>query len=208
MIFEKAVERSFAIVGRALRQTFPDDYHRRCMYAAFGMQSLLGKLGHQATIFGGDIMGFVVSRSGDQAAMHGCGTTDEGHGHFWLHAGGRLVDIGPHYLPYEASLPSEPMPLIAWDLSEPIPPFVRYRAQQDLGPKTVLVSDARITARMESFVQLCERKLKAQVGQPKSPSWLLTSTASLLRHGERGERWVHHAMRFCTMRDAVADLPF
>jgi hypothetical protein len=131
---------------------------------------------------------FVVSRSGLEANMHGFGTTSEGHGHFWLMAGNRLVDIGPHYLPREASQPSEPMPLVAWDLTEPLPPFLRYRSREDLGLRTVLVSDPEIEARMASFVALCQRKSRAQIGQPKLPHWLLKDTASFLERGESSVR--------------------
>lgn len=123
-------------------------------------------------------------------------------------AGDRLVDIGPHYLPREASQPSEPMPPVAWDLTEPIPPFLRYWSREDLGLRTVLVSDLEIEARMASFVALCERKSRAQVSQPKLPHWLLKYAPSFLERRESGDRWVQYAMRFAIMRDAVAHLPF
>lgn len=39
MLFEQAVARSFSVIDRALRRSFPTDYHKRSMYAAFGMHS-------------------------------------------------------------------------------------------------------------------------------------------------------------------------
>ena len=208
MIIEKAVERSLAIVDRALRQSFPDDYHKRCMYAAFGLQAMLKDLGFEPDILGGDMLAFMVSRSERQGGMQGFAGSVDGHAHYWLEVEGRLVDVGPHYLPRDADYPAATVPFVSWSIQEPLPPFLRYRIGGNFGSKTVLLSDEIINERMDKFVAICRRKLKGQVGQPKPPYWVLSGTASLLHHGAEGDPWVRNAMRFATMREAVAGLPF
>ena len=208
MIVEKALERSFAIVDRTLRNSFPDDYHKRCMYAAFGLQALLHDLGVEAEVVGGDMLTFVVSRSGQQAGMQGFGNARDGFAHYWVEAGGYLVDIGPHYLPLGSSFPAEAVPLIAWRRTEPLPPFLRYRTLENFGAGPVMMSDRIIEERKCAFVKLCLSRLGSQVGQPKLPHWVLTGISSLADRGKKGDPWVLGAVRFATMRGAVADLPF
>lgn len=208
MRFESALGRSFAIVDRALRQSFPDDYYKRCMYAAFGIQSLLTELGYPASIQGGDVLAFMVARSGNQAGLQGFANASDGYAHYWTVAENRLIDIGPYYLPRESSFPAVPVPLIAWDISQQLPPFLRYRVVEDFGRTKILIADETIQQRITQFIGLCRRKLKQQIGQPKPPSWILTGTTALLSHGERGDPWVRNAMIFSTIPGIVENLPF
>ncbi|MER8462972.1 hypothetical protein [Mesorhizobium sp. M1396] len=208
MRFESALERSFAIVDRTLRQSFREDYYKRCMYAAFGMQSLLTELGYPASIQGGDVLAFMVARSGNEAGLQGFANASDGHAHYWTVAENRLIDIGPYYLPRESSFSAVQVPLIAWSTFERLPPFLRYRVAEDFGRTTILVADESIQQRMAKFIELCRRKLKQQIGQPKPPNWILTGTAALLSRGERGDPWARNAMLFSTMPGTVENLPF
>lgn len=208
MRFESALERSFAIVDRALRQSFPDDYCKRCMYAAFGMQSLLTELGFPASIQGGDVLAFMVARSGKQAGLQGFANASDGHAHYWTVSENRLVDIGPYYLPRDSSFPAVPVPLVAWDMFEQLPPFLRYRIAEDFGRATVLAANETIQQRMRDFIDLCRRKLKHQIGQRRPPNWTLTGTDALLFRGGLGDPWARNAMLFSTMPGIVDSLPF
>lgn len=208
MIFPKALDRSFSIVDRALRQAFPEDYYRRCMYAAFGIQALLKELGFDASILGGDMLAFAVARSGREASLQGFGNSSDGYAHYWVTAEGRLIDLGPHYLPLDSRYPTEPMPLVAWPLEEGLPVFLRYRVGEDFGPKTALAADSVIEQRMEDFLHLCRRKLAGQIGQPTLPHWVLQGASSLLFHSNRGDPWALAATRFSKMPGTTTSLPF
>ncbi|WP_117195579.1 hypothetical protein [Rhizobium terrae] len=208
MQFEKAVARSFSVVDRALRRSFPTDYHKRCMYAAFGMQTLLSDYGHEASIQGGDAVTFMVSRSGQQAGMQGFANAAEGHAHYWVVAAGRLIDIGPHYLPQDSSFPAADVPLICWDLAGALPPFLRYRVLEDFGAFTALVTTEEIHERMEAFIGQCRSKARNLVGQPKLPTWLLTNLETVARSAGQGDVWAKGAVRFASMPGVEKSLPF
>lgn len=208
MQFENAVVRSFSVVDRALRRSFPTDYHKRCMYAAFGMQMLLSDYGHEASIQGGDAVTFMVSRSGQQAGMQGFANAAEGHAHYWVVAAGRLIDIGPHYLPQDSSFAAAAVPLICWDLSGDLPPFLRYRVLEDFGPLTALVTTVEIQSRMETFIEQCRSKARNLVGQPKLPTWVLTSREAVEQSAAQSDVWAKGALRFASMPGVEKSLPF
>lgn len=208
MQFEKAVARSFSVVDRTLRRSFPVDYHKRCMYAAFGMQALLSDFGHEASIQGGDAVTFMVSRSGHQACMQGFADAHEGHAHYWVSAAGRLIDIGPHYLPQDSGYPAAQVPLIFWELEGGLPPYLRYRVLEDFGPRTGLITTNEIHERMESFIGQCRSKVGNLVGQPKLPMWLLTNRDAVERSAAQGDVWAKGALRFASMPGIEQSLPF
>ncbi|MDX0980297.1 hypothetical protein GOE03_30970 [Sinorhizobium medicae] len=208
MQFEKAVVRSFSVVDRALRRTFPGDYHKRCLYAAFGMQALLSDFGHAASIQGGDAATFMVLQSEDQAGMQGFANAAEGQAHYWVVAAGQLVDIGPHYLPQDSSFAAATVPLVCWELAQGFPTFLRYRALEDFGSVTALVATNEIHARMESFIGHCRTKVNQQLGQPKLPTWILTDHQAVDAHAKRGDSWARGALQFASMPGIERSLPF
>lgn len=208
MQLEKAVTRSLSIVDRALRRTFPADYPRRCLYAAFSIQALLSDLGHDASIQGGDAVAFMVSRSGKQAGMQGFAGAAEGQAHYWVVASEWLIDIGPHYLPQDSSFLAAPVPLVFWDLTAGLPPYLRYRALEDFGTAISLVATDEIHERMDVFIAQCRSKSKQQFGQPKLPMWLLTSPAAVELNAARGDAWARGALRFASMSATEQGLPF
>lgn len=196
MRFESILTRALAVVDRTLRTTFPDDYDQRCMYAAFGLRALLHRAGHEARIIGGDFAAFVVSRTGERAGLKGFGFADDGPAHYWVEAGDTLIDLGPHYLPKSSRYPTAPMPILAWAKSASLVHVVRYRSEVEYAPDVELDSTPEIMARMERFLEYCETRYRAQVGQPKLPTWLLSGTPALTTAASSGDAWAKNALRF------------
>jgi hypothetical protein len=60
----REIEHIFALVADAVRQEFPTDYYKRCMYAALGIAALIRDRGVDARTAGGDFLAFVMSRDG------------------------------------------------------------------------------------------------------------------------------------------------
>lgn len=166
------------------------------MYAAFGLRALLRLAGHEALIIGGDFAAFIVARTMGRAGLKGFGFAADGPAHYWVEAGSTLIDLGPHYLPRSSSYPVAPMPILAWAKSEPLPHVVRYRRMVEYASDVALDSTPEILARMERFLEACEARYRAQVGQPKLPSWLLTKKADLVLSASSGDPWAMSALRF------------
>jgi len=203
----RQLERILAIVERTLRKTFPDDCQKRCAYSAFGIHTLLKDAGVEATLIGGDFAAFVMSLNGGQAGVQGFGFGEDQCSHFWVEADGRLIDIAPHFLPRESSYPVVPMPAIAWDLNEPLPAYLRYRAIERFPESAMMSSDATVNARCEGFVTACQQRLQAQVGPLDFPTWVVTGSASVAKMINRKDRWALGARRFEGLAD-LQDLPF
>lgn len=199
--------RQVSVVDSALRAMFPQDYDKRCMYAAFGLRVLLREAGVNAKIIGGDFVAFVVARTEKRAGMEGFGFGEEYPSHYWVETEDTLVDLGPHYLPRASSYPAAKMPIVTWRTDEPLPLYLRYRTRIRYGPDVELASDAAITARMCDFLEQCANCKNARLGQPKLPSWVLTGTSSLVSAAERGDVWARNAMRFSRVARAE-ELPF
>lgn len=103
-------ERAGALVPRRLRRTFPDDYERRCIYAAAGTRHLLVASGVDARLHAGDFLALVISEDGSRAAMQGFGDGDgaEAYSHYWVETPRHFVDIGPDLLPRGSSFVAAP----------------------------------------------------------------------------------------------------
>lgn len=207
MRIEGVVARAVAVVDRSLRRIFPADYDKRCMYAAFGLQSLLKRSGVLANIVGGDFLAFVVARSGDRAGMQGFGFGNDGPSHYWVETEELLLDFGPHYLPVSSSFDAAPMPFVAWRHSEPLPHVVRYKPTISYAPGAELLSTSEIMARMAEFIADCNRRYTAQMGQPKPPTWMLSDIDGLAAAAKFGDPWAQGSLLFLS-RTKVEDLPF
>ncbi|MGY6161856.1 hypothetical protein [Paraburkholderia strydomiana] len=203
----RELEPILAIVADALRQQFPDDFHKRCPYAAWGVRSLLSDAGIQAEIVGGDFVAFVISNDGIRAGMHGFAHSKDQCSHFWVEANGRLIDLGPHFLPNESSFDVAPMPAVAWDLSYPLPRFLRYRSQDRFDQKALMSRDPAINARCAAFVERCRGKARSTVVGSKFPTWIVTGPSSVEIAANRKTPWAIGAMQFARRSDP-RDLPF
>lgn len=194
-------------IDRVLRALFPDDYDARCMYAAFGLSSLLRQSGLDARIVGGDFFAFVVSKDGRQANLQGFGQGSDSAlpSHFWVESSGRLLDLGPHYLPRKSSFPAAAIPVIALPLAQS-PLFLRYRPKIRYEPDVKLASDDTITGRMQAFLKECNSQWENGI-RPTLPTWIFSGKEALHRAITRRDPWAHGAIQFAS-RVRIEELPF
>ncbi|MEA2893500.1 MAG: hypothetical protein QOI05_4293 [Bradyrhizobium sp.] len=201
------IARTLAIVDRSLRSEFPDDYHKRCMYAAFGTSALLQDAGHQASIVGGDFVALVVATSGQRAGLQGFGFGENEPSHYWVTLGDKIIDLGPYYLPRDSRYPAQPLPMVAWSPAEALPRYLRYRAEIAYDPAARLNSTPEIESRMAAFLTRCRNRFAEQRGQPKIPHWILTGDSSLVTAASSGDAWARNALRFAN-DFGDSELPF
>ena len=192
-----AIERAVAIVLRGLKRTFPDDYDRRCMYAAAGIKHLLSATGTDARIHAGDFLALVVSRDESRASMQGFrgSTGGEAFSHYWVETPRLLIDLGPHLLPRGSSFPAADMPIIAWDKTQPLPLAFRYRVLERYAPNAAMLLPTDIADRMGAFLADMELRSQQRSSIATAPTWLLTGEQSLQRAARRDE-WARGALRF------------
>lgn len=94
------ISRSISVVDQSLRDVFPENYWKRCMYAAFGLRELLKEEGIASEIIAGDVACFVLYTQDNQPGMDGFKTETPGvPAHFWVETVNVLIDLGPYYLP-------------------------------------------------------------------------------------------------------------
>lgn len=203
----RELERILTNVADALHAEFPDDFHKRCPYAAWGVRSLLSDAGMQAEIVGGDFVAFVVSRDGARAGMHGFAHSKDQCSHFWVESSGRLIDLGPYFLPHESSFDVVPMPAVAWELSHPLPRYLRYRVQDRFDQLALVNKGRAINARCAAFVERCRDNARSSNVPSKFPTWIVTDPSSVEIAANRKAPWAIAATRFAKRSDP-GDLPF
>lgn len=191
------VERASALVVRSLKRTFPDDYDRRCLYAAAGIKHLLSASGIDARVHAGDFLALVVSRDGSRARMQGFGGADgsQAHSHYWVETPQHLVDVGPHLLTRGSSYPAASLPLLCWNKDEPLPIALRYRAVERYAPDARMRFPAEIADRMTAFLDELGARWTSMSGAGSSSAWMLTGEASLDR-AARKDMWAKGVLRF------------
>lgn len=184
---------ALATVDRVLRQRFPDDFDKRCLYAAFGLRALLQRRGIASEIVGGNYTCFVVSTDMQQASHQGFGSqsTDK-LSHYWVEAQNYLLDPGPHYLPRRSPFPAAPLPMIRWPLASSIPHFMRYQEQARYPQEAKLQSSQDIQDRMREFLAACEQA----PDEGAMPCWQLSGLESLRYAAEKRDPWALGALRF------------
>jgi hypothetical protein len=192
----RRLEHLLAIVAATLRQEFPEDFYKRCAYSAFATFSLLRDADVDALLVGGDFVAFIVSRDGRQASMQGFGFGDTQCSHFWVEAEGRLIDLGPHFLPEDTRFPAAPMPAVAWDLANPLPRSIRYRTIQRFPAEAEMSSDPIVQARCRTFIAKCRSRRNSQVNFLKFPTWIVTGKPSMTIATNRRDPWAVGADRF------------
>jgi hypothetical protein len=190
------ITRTLHVVDRSLRKEFPEDFYKRCMYAAFGTTAILQDAGFGANIVGGDFLAFVVARSGQRAGLQGFGLGSDQPSHFWVEVDDTIVDVGPYYLPDGASFPAVSMPFVAWSPASVFPLYLRYRSNVQYDPRALLDSTPEIAKRLDAFVATCRARYAGQSGQPKLRSWLLTGGTALETAARAGDAWAQNAIRF------------
>ena len=196
MKFDSILIRVLYIVDRITRTEFPIDFDRRCIYSAYGVLSLLRDAGVSANIVGGDFLAFVVAKNGQKAGMQGFGSKIGELSHFWVDAGGSIIDLGPRYLPKGSSFPAAPMPIAAWQVGQQLPTYLRYKPLRTYREGMEVLSDGAHKARRDLFVRLCRERYNAQRGQPKLPTWLLTDDRSVKNASDERDLWAINARKF------------
>lgn len=137
----------------------------------------------------------------------GFGFGTEQCSHFWVEVEGRLLDVGPHLLPNDASYPTASMPLVAWAMAMPFASYLRYRPLQRFPAEAVMSSVPEQNFRCDRFIPACRSRAAGQIAGAKPLSWLLTEPSATEAAARRLDLWARSALRFAEMT-RVSDLPF
>jgi hypothetical protein len=202
------VERVLGVVESRLCEVFPDDFFRRCPFSAFAIRTLLCDEGLDAVLVGGQFAAFVMTPGEDRLALQGFKKGPEPNAHYWVEAGDRLIDLGPHLLAFGSGYPIVPMPVLAWDMSAPLPAAFRYKVRQRYPAGSPISADPGVRAQADEFVDKC-RDLLADpaAAPPRLSTWVASSYAALAAAVDRGDPWACGAKRFEQMVQAQP-LPF
>jgi hypothetical protein len=208
MISEHKIAQVLSVVVRSLRKEFPEDFYKRCAYAALGTRALLSELGINAEIVGGDFVAFVVATDNSRGGLQGFGGGQAYSSHFWVLVENRLlVDVGPHLLPAGSSYPIAKMPLVAWDFETPLPAYLRYRALERFPAGAPIGTLLGHEERSGRFVESCRKRAVTQVVGTAPVSWLLTGERATYDSAKRQDKWSIGALRFADLSEATT-LPF
>ncbi|NMX32262.1 MULTISPECIES: hypothetical protein [Pseudomonas] len=214
IVFEKelalvdaaVVERVFCVVDRCLRAQFPDDFYKRCLYASFGVHSLLRAMGHGPAVVGGNFLAFVVSRDQRQGSMQGYGSESGEHSHYWVELDGLILDLGTYYLPVGSRFSASEMPAMVWDKGYRMPKGLRYAPQAMYDSPQVVHLEPHIAEKMEPFLSACHARMAQPLVKPKLGKWLVTSPSSIKKAAIKGDVWARAVMRYESL--PAEPLPF
>lgn len=206
MVDAAVVERALCVVDRCLKAQFPDDYYKRCLYASFGMHSLLQAMGHRPVVVAGNFLAFVVSRDLRQGTMQGYGSDAGRHSHFWIELDGAIIDPGTYYLPIGSSFPASEMPALFWHMGYRMPKGLRYVPETRYASPEVAELEPHISAKMMPFLAACHARIAQPLVKPKIGKWLATSPSSIKKAAIKGDLWARAVMRYESM--PADPLPF
>lgn len=195
MKLDACAKRAAYIVNKALQSYFPEDYQARCMYAAYGTQSVLQTMGYQSRIVAGSFGIFSLARDGSRVTFDIWGGNDTGVSHFWCVVNGRILDPTSPFMSHKGAFPKYPAPIVYWDATKPMPRCFRYTYACDLDPRSIEKHDAGMKKRRAEFVALCDEKLQRTKGQPRMKSWLLKDMSSLRIAARSGDGWAAGALK-------------
>lgn len=193
------IERVLYVVDKCLRSQFPDDYHKRCMYASFGIHRLLEGMGHKPEIVGGDFLAFVISKDGRDATLQGYGSPTEPVSHFWVELDGTIIDLGTYYLPTESRYPASEMPGVCWERQHPLPKGLRYHESTRCVSSETSYLEPHIKAKMTPFLEACVARIAKPLVKPKLGKWLATSPSSIHKAAGKGDLWAKSLIHYQTM---------
>lgn len=201
------IEGILTIVAESLRDKFPDDFYKRCGYAAWAVRALLIDEDAEAELVGGNFVAFVVSPSTGQVGLQGFGYNPSQCAHFWVESMRRIIDLGPYVLPFGSSFSVLPMPAVAWRMDHSLPKYLRYQTLQRFPSHAVMSPDPIINERCRQFIESCRTKWNQNKARNHFPTWLLSSPAALQRAINRRDGWARNALLF-ERRLALHELPF
>lgn len=196
MTKEDPIGQALAIVDVSLREFFPGDFYKRCMYASLGIAALLRDEGVSAHVVGGEFICTVVSRDGATMTLQGFGGSKDGlPSHFWVLAAGQQLDLGPMYLSYEASFPAAPLPILRWPTAVKLPNFILYREHARYAGDVELL-DPVIREKNIAFLSHCRSVRDSASSRFPVPTWQLKDSQSLHFAARRGDMWSRASVEF------------
>lgn len=201
------IERALAIIESCLCEMFPDDFFRRCAFAAFAARALLHKWGIAAEVVGGQFGAFVLTEDNNRLTIQGFEPGRERCPHFWVEAAGRLIDLGPYLLAFGSPYPVATMPAMAWELDAPLPASIRYQVQERFPADSRISPTRTVRDQCDAFVDRCQARADESSDKGRLPTWIATGNASLVAAAERGDPWALGARRFEQMAKSQP-LPF
>lgn len=206
MVDAAVVERVLCVVDRCLRSQFPDDYYKRCLYASFGVHSLLRAMGHSPAVVGGNFLAFVISRDQRQASMQGYASESGEHSHYWVEVDGSIIDVGTYYLPVGSSFAASEMPALFWDTGYRMPKGLRYAPEAHYASAEVAYLEPHIIEKMVPFLAACHARMGQPLVKPKIGTWLVTNPSSVQKAASKGDQWARAVIRYESMQ--AERLPF
>jgi hypothetical protein len=197
------VERLARILGvvlHCLRDTFPDDFYRRCAFSARAIRQLLAREGVKSHAVGGRFTALAVGRFDARYALQGFQSGPEPYPHLWVETEQWLIDLGPHLLPFGSPFPLTPMPALAWNKAELLPAALFYERIDVIADDAPFSVSSDVSDQAERFVECCFEMAAA----PPLP-YLITDLKELAEARQRGDAWALAAERF--QRSAVRYTP-
>jgi hypothetical protein len=192
----RQLEHRLAIVAETLRQEFPDDFYKRCSYATFGTLALLREAGERAWAVGGESVAFILSKDAKTPSIKGFASDGQRFSHFWVETADRLIDVSTHFLPDDATLPTTPMPAVAWEKSSELPRYLRYKELAVIPEGQEMGGQSIVSQRGKIFVDRCMARLANQTEWMKFPTWVVTGRPSVSIAAKRGNLWAIGAEKF------------
>lgn len=197
---------SLTVIHAALRAQFPDDYYKRCMYAAFGVATLLEDAGMAAQVAGGDFLCAVVSKCGRQMSLQGFGTTGKGEAsHYWVATPQEHIDLGLAYLSIESPFPAAALPVLRWRSVSDLPAFMAYRERMRFAADAV-IEPVEIGERMAAFIGRCRALRDSTHALDRLQGWQLRDMQSLRFAAQKKDLWARAALTFLS-RGLKAEFP-
>lgn len=188
-----------AAVLQCLKDAFPHDFHRRCAFSARGIRELLAREGIASHAVGGRFIALAVGRSDARYALQGFQWGPEPYPHLWVETEHRLIDLGPHLLPFGSPFPLVPMPALAWDKSDPLPAALAYEPIDVIADDAPFSYTGEVAEEADHFVACCLTAATAPASVPPLP-WLLTGMRTLDSADIAGKPWAQAAKRFTSLR--------
>ncbi|HBN8198465.1 hypothetical protein ACM79J_26395 [Pseudomonas aeruginosa] len=204
MVEVTIVERILCVVDRCLRNQFPEDYYKRCMYASFGVHRLLQAQGYSPVLVGGNFGALVLSRDQRTASIQGYSSSSGEHSHYWVELDNSIIDLGSYYLPIESSFQACDVPAVFWNASYPLPKGLIYNPTDRYPSSDITHLAPHIVDKMKPFLAACFARIAKPLTKPKIGKWLVTTPSSIQKAAKKGDPWALSLMRYESMSEHLS----
>lgn len=201
------LERIFYVVDLELREQFPEDYWRRCMYVAAATKFLLEALDEKPIIVSGDFICFVVSPESTSARFQGYAGDDTSTAHLWVECRDTILDLMPYYLPEDQnnSSPTCTTAPIAWRPSKKLPSGMTYIAKAKYATDVEFGGMDGLQEKINAFSEACKLRMKNTRKVKPKFKWMLRDAKSLDEMAQRGDPWAMCLAKYENMQDRPAN---